>query len=154
MKRSPLLLALLVLAGCGGGGGTIAGPGGNMGGQNVSLGSIQAAVSSGSVKPLIIDGFTSSSAFYAMSGATFTRVAYTPAKTLNNTRIAFGRSAGNLWTADPSGGHLNQVTTTLDYGGAVTPSWSPDAFRIVFQAVRGSYGYFLVGATGFGLVRQ
>src|SRR4051812_32182055 len=100
MRLHPnLSVALILLAGCGGGGGaTIAGGGG----QDVSIGSIQARASSGTPTPLILDGFSSPSSFFAMSGATFTHVAYTPPKTLNNTRIAFGRNGGNLWTADPT----------------------------------------------------
>jgi len=151
MKRTAFAVVVLsLLAGCGGGGGTIAGGGG----QDVSIGSIQARAQSGQATPLIVDSFGSPSSFFAMSGATFTRVAYTPAKTLANTRIAFGRNGGNLWTADPTGNHLFEVTTDMNHGGFCAPTWSPDAFRILFQGLRSGYRYFVVGATGYGETQQ
>ena len=153
MKRAPIALLILVLAaGCGGGGsGTIAGGGAP---QNVALGSIQAQAQNGTAKPLLVDSFSSPSQFFALSGATFTRVAYTPAKTLANTRLAFSQNGGNVWTADPSGGHLTRITSDLDSGGAAYTSWSPDAFRIVFLALKSGYNFFVVGATGYGETLQ
>jgi len=144
---SPIaLVVLLLIAGCGGGGGgTLAGGGG---GQDVNIGSIQARAQSGSPAPLIVSGTTS---LFAMSGATFTHVAYTPPRTLGNTRISFARSGGNLWTVDPSGGNLNQVTSDMLPGQWPFSSWSPDAFRVLFLGLPvNGRKFVLVGATGYG----
>src|SRR5437588_8135841 len=127
------LTAVLALAGCGGAGQTASSESAGSGGKDLNIGSLVARASSGTAVPLVINGFTGQAGFFAMYGATFTRVAYTPARTLSNTRIAFGRTGGNLWTCAPDGSHLFMVTNDMNFGGAISPSWSPDAFRILFQ---------------------
>jgi len=146
-KRSLIIVGLaLLIAGCGGGGGTIAG--GGAGGQDVNIGSIQARAQSGNPTPLLLSNGNTN--FFSLYGATFSRVTYTPARVLANTRIAFGSGGGNMWTCDASGGHMRQVTFNYDRGGATFPTWSPDAFRIAFIANHAGYGLHVTGATGYG----
>lgn len=79
-----------------------------------------------------------------------------PATTIENGRIAF--NSGHIWTVNPDGSELTEVTrdapTATEYG----PQWSPDGSRIAFWAyvddpVAGGYDLYVMNADGSGMIR-
>src|SRR5205823_278757 len=114
-KRSLFVgwLGFLALAGCGGGGGDMAA---TTGGQDFSAGAVSGRAS-GASRVSTINGAGNCS-FFAISGASFSRVLYSPPRVLANTRISFDTQYGNLWSCDPSGGHMNEISVDMGRGYA------------------------------------
>lgn len=104
-----------VLAGCGGGSASS----GAMT-SNLKLG--QASVTySGSAQPFVAQG-SGSITVTGMCGASYSNLSLFPTKSLNNTCLLYGDSAGIVWTCTPSGAPFAQINNSGSpmYAGAFT----------------------------------
>jgi Tol biopolymer transport system component len=81
-----------------------------------------------------------------------------------NGRIAFSQGDvfpdgdlslhSQVFTVDPDGGDIVQLTDVAKSRSAALPDWSPDGSRIAFQSNRsGDFGIWLMNADGSGQVR-
>src|SRR5437660_12821977 len=107
MRLSPYLAfsTLLLLAGCGGGGGMGASSAGD---QSLSAGPLQITAKAGSKPRVVTSGTTTN--LIAVSNGSFTNVLANLPRTLSNTAIVFGHS-GNAGIADPTFSNVTQLTT-------------------------------------------
>jgi Tol biopolymer transport system component len=81
-----------------------------------------------------------------------------------NGRIAFSQGDvfpdgdpsihSQVFTVDPSGGAVRQLTNVPKDSSAALPDWSPDGSRIAFQSnVSGAFGIWVMNADGSGQTR-
>lgn len=134
---APLFLVASVLSGCGGGSSTADSSGGGAG-TTQSVGQFT-LTASGPVTP---HAFGSGSVLvYSMAGASFTNVTLNPLQSLGNTKIVAQSVDGQLYSMNPDGGNLQQITTNIGYGYNAFGSWAPSLAAIAIMGGVNGSGY-------------
>jgi photosystem II stability/assembly factor-like uncharacterized protein len=84
---------------------------------------------------------------------------FTPAWSPDGLRIAFSRIHDGIYTIEPSGTNLTQLTDSSEHGWDAFPVWSPDGTKIIFGSNRHAPGDFatdsvyIMNADGSGIGR-
>ena len=83
----------------------------------------------------------------------------TPSWSPDGLRIAFSQHFDGIYTIEPSGANLTQLTDSSEHGWDGCPTWSPDGSKIIFGSNRHASGDFatdsvyIMNADGSGIGR-
>jgi len=128
---------LITAIGCGGGGGLSVG-----GDQTINMGQVSATYKGpGPMQPAVVSN-NNGVVITGIDQANYTQIILNPAKSLENSTIAFTERDA-VWTMTPSGGDAHQATS---FGGAsdtfdCTPSWFPGALGFAYVQSDALSGY-------------